>query len=314
MIKSVEIENFQSHKTTVLEFHPGVNIIKGRSHSGKSSIFRALKWALLNRPVGFHFKSHFSGKKDLTSVAIEFEDDLWVKRSKGTSVNQYEGSGFEGVLEAIRSDIPDEISRITRMNDINVQGQGDPYFMLQETPGKVAKMLNSIVGLDVIDETQSKINSIITAASSSARHKENDLNKTEADLESLVYLDDVTPLVNEISKLITKHDSLDQAASSLRKKITDLEEIDESIQELEEWLSIESAFLEIKKHLKAFSSLQSDIVGLKKAIHDITKVETSLSDANKRLDIAIQRRAELIKSDDFCKTCGAHKDHWRNDD
>jgi len=313
MIKSVEIENFQSHKTTVLEFHPGVNIIKGRSHSGKSSIFRALKWALLNRPVGFHFKSHFSGKKDLTSVAIEFEDDLWVKRSKGTSINQYEGSGFEGVLEAIRSDIPDEISRITRMNEINVQGQGDPYFMLQETPGKVAKMLNSIVGLDVIDETQSKINSIITAASSSARHKENDLNKTEADLESLVYLDDVIPLVNEISRLITKHDSLEQATSSLRKKITDLEEIDETIQELDQWLTIETPFLEIKKHLGAFNSLQSDIVGIKKMIHDIAKAETSLSESNKTLDLKNKQLSELKKStaDEFCTECGAHQTHWR---
>jgi len=313
MIRTVEITNFQSHKSTVLDFHEGVNIIKGRSHSGKSSIIRALKWALLNRPVGFHFKSHFSGKKDETTVAIEFDDDGYIVRTKGTGINEYRGSGIEGKLEAIRSDVPEEISTITRMSEINVLEQGDPYFMLQETPGKVAKMLNNIVGLDVIDETMTKINSIVSTSVKDSNYKKKDLEKVEGDLLSLVYLDNVVPLVEEISKLITKHDSLVQVTSSLRRKIKELEDVDETIQEIDEWLTIEDSFLEIKGHLEAFSLIQSERVELKNMISAITKAETSLSDANETLEIKIKQRAELIKltAKEFCEECGAHQTHWR---
>ena len=36
MIIKVEIENFQSHKNTVLEFVPGTNVVIGESDAGKS--------------------------------------------------------------------------------------------------------------------------------------------------------------------------------------------------------------------------------------------------------------------------------------
>jgi exonuclease SbcC len=313
MIKSVEITNFQSHKSTAMDFHPGVNIIKGRSHSGKSSIIRALKWAILNRPVGFHFKSHFSGNKDETTVAVEFDDDSFIVRTKGTGINEYRGSGIKGKLEAIRSDVPEEISAITQMNEINILEQGDPYFMLQETPGNVAKMLNTIVGLDIIDETMSKINSIINTAVKDTKYKEQELIKTESDLESLVYVDDVKPLIDEISKLITKEESLDQTISSLSRKIEELEEVENTIQEIDEWLTIEGSFLEIKGYLESFSRFQSQEQALKNMIADISKAETSLRIANETLDLKIQERAELLKSteNEFCKTCGAHQSHWR---
>jgi len=313
MIRTVEISNFQSHKSTVIDFHEGVNIIKGRSHSGKSSIIRALKWAILNRPVGFHFKSHFSNKKDETTVAIEFDDDQFIIRTKGTGINEYYGSGIKGKLEAIRSDIPDEISNITQMGEINILEQGDPYFMLQETPGKVAKMLNNIVGLDIIDETTTKINQIVNTAIRDSKYKEQELAKTQNELDDLVYLDEVVPLIEEISRLITKHESLVQVTSSLGNKIKELEDVNQTIKEIDEWLTIEDSFLEIKGYLEAFSSFQNRQLALKNMISDITKSETSLRDASQTLDLKIKQRAELLKStqSEFCEVCGAHQTHWR---
>jgi len=91
MIETVEVENFQSHKRTVLELSPGVNVIKGRSHSGKSSIVRAIRWVLLNQPRGTHFVSHFKKKKEETSVGIAFTGDKYaIRRRNGTATNEYE--------------------------------------------------------------------------------------------------------------------------------------------------------------------------------------------------------------------------------
>ena len=57
MFKGLEIENFESHKDTQIDFDNGVNAIIGTSDSGKSSIRRAIEWAIHNRPQGFGFKS-----------------------------------------------------------------------------------------------------------------------------------------------------------------------------------------------------------------------------------------------------------------
>ena len=61
LIEAIEITNFQSHANTVLEFHEGVNVIKGTSGHGKSAIIRALEWLLTNTYYG-DAKSWFADK------------------------------------------------------------------------------------------------------------------------------------------------------------------------------------------------------------------------------------------------------------
>ena len=41
-LKTVILENFQSHKHTSIEFNEGLNVILGPSDSGKSAIIREL--------------------------------------------------------------------------------------------------------------------------------------------------------------------------------------------------------------------------------------------------------------------------------
>ena len=61
MIQSLQINNFQSHKYSVMELHKGVNVIIGPSDSGKTTILRALRWLVWNRPSGDAFRSDWGG-------------------------------------------------------------------------------------------------------------------------------------------------------------------------------------------------------------------------------------------------------------
>ena len=45
-IKKIILQNFQSHKYSIVELDEQLNVIVGPSDSGKSAIIRALKWVL----------------------------------------------------------------------------------------------------------------------------------------------------------------------------------------------------------------------------------------------------------------------------
>ena len=158
MLKKVAIKNFQIHKDTVLEFTEGMNVIAGSSDNGKSSIIRAIRWVLMNRPTGFAFHTHDA--KDDTAVCLVFGDNETVTRFKGeknTGGYQYKTDTFA----ALRTDVPPEIGQVLNMEQINIQSQHDPYFLLQDSPGEVAKKLNVVAGLGIIGDTIKNANAVV---------------------------------------------------------------------------------------------------------------------------------------------------------
>ena len=154
MITSIKIDNFQSHKTTELSLSRGVNVIIGPSDAGKSAILRALIWNLFNRPLGDEFRSHWN--KD-TSVQIEFNDHN-ITRSKIKTTNHYIVDGQS--LKAFGQEVPVEVLDAHNLDrTLNIQTQIDPFFLLQSSPGEVAKYFNQIAGLESIDKLNKNLSS-----------------------------------------------------------------------------------------------------------------------------------------------------------
>jgi len=153
MITKLSLINFQSHRNTVLEFSPGVNAIVGQSDSGKSAILRALYWIKNNRPSGDAFVSHWARngrgvQVEETSAGIEIGDTA-IARIRGKALNAYRINGKD--LEAVRTDVPAEVSEALRLSDVNIQRQLDSPFLLGESPADVARFFNELVHLDEID-------------------------------------------------------------------------------------------------------------------------------------------------------------------
>ena len=134
MIKEVSIQNFQSHKDTHLEFHPGVNIIVGTSDSGKSAIIRTIRWVLQNKPLGDSFRSMWGGETKVTLTLPEGQ----ITRSKDKS-DKYTIEGPPKLeLEAFRTSVPEEVLNMLNINSVNLQFQHDPPFLISSTSGEVA--------------------------------------------------------------------------------------------------------------------------------------------------------------------------------
>jgi exonuclease SbcC len=154
MLDVVEISNYQSHETSRFEFCPGINVIVGPSDNGKSAVLRAICWAIENKPDGVGFVSHWNLTdkgvlKSPTVVSLLFERGI-ITRRRGKDVNQYEIDGR--VLDTVGRDVPPDVASALNMTEVNIQRQLDAHFLLSDSAGEVARILNRTIRLDDIDK------------------------------------------------------------------------------------------------------------------------------------------------------------------
>ena len=81
--KRLKIQNFQSHKKTILRLHSGMNAIIGDSDVGKSSIIRAATLVLANKPSGDSFQSNFTDKDTVVEIKLNDDEGTTITRIKG---------------------------------------------------------------------------------------------------------------------------------------------------------------------------------------------------------------------------------------
>ena len=206
MIKTLLIENFQSHEDAELELHSGVNVIVGPSDTGKSALLRALRWVVDNRPAGTAFRSHWCDDTTDTVCSVVLDDGSGIVRSRngktgGKGVNEYiviDTDENELTLKALGKGVPEEVTQLVNFGALNMQSQHDGVFLLQSTPGEVARKLNEVCNLDEIDTSLTKAESLRRAASQDVERAKNDLDTAEAALQTYDWIDNADAVVADL--------------------------------------------------------------------------------------------------------------------
>ena len=179
MIQKIEIQNFQSHKHTVIDFDKGVNVITGESDNGKSAILRAIRWVIENYPQGIDkINSRWNEDFKEPMVVTIFTDKGRIDRIRSKTRNGYNiwYNGKEPVeLNAIGKTVPSDVIEFFGLTDVNFQWQLDPPYLLSKTPGEASKYLNQIVHLDSIDITLAAADADKRQLSSEQKVVENDI-------------------------------------------------------------------------------------------------------------------------------------------
>jgi exonuclease SbcC len=340
MIKSLEIKNIQSHKDSRLELSPGINALIGSSNNGKSAILRALNWAVNNRPLGIevllsNWAYDSKGKQnEEMSVTVEKGNSTLIRR-KTKSENEYVIDGE--VLEAIKTDVPDEVRKFFMLSETNMQKQQDAPFLLSLSSGKIAEYFNRIVRLDIIDR-------VLSNAESSRRKMKNQLESSESqekklkkELEKFEWIDSVEKLIEKIKVLDSKSEELSETKDDLgesvgkfeeasKEKYPDfkkefklisqideineenkemskhLEDLDSQIEEFEEVSKKSFDFSKEKKIIDAIENTNLDRSEIEKLEEDIERFEAS----DKRIKGCTENIKELTKRlPSICPLCGA---------
>ena len=255
MIKSIRLKNFQSHADSAIEFNPGFNLILGPSDNGKSSIVRAIEWVRKNRPKGSDL---IRAGQEETSVEII---NSWgvVERSrtiKSTGVYSVGGEEFS----VFGQDVPDTVSSTLNLDDMNVQGQLDPHYLILETPGRAAVELNRITKLD-------KVNDAIENLRAMKREVSDEILRNNSDVESIQEIFD-SGVKKDIKKLSSLCKELEESEKELFSTENRIDVVTEVIGNI----------VEIKRAEKAFSDMER----IEKLLFDMKKEVDKLSELNKK--------------------------------
>lgn len=126
----LQIKNFQGHENSLMEFSGGgINAIIGPTGNGKSSIFRAMEALVLGKIMDRRHKT------TSTSITLDGCSRIYEGGKGKYKVDDHE-------FAAMRKSVPGEVFDKLRLRDINFRSQHQPYFLLSDSPGAVARAMN----------------------------------------------------------------------------------------------------------------------------------------------------------------------------
>lgn len=212
MIQSLKLQNFQTHRDLQLSFDQ-ITTITGPSDAGKSSIIRALIWAMTNDVAG-----DFTTWGETTAKAELVVDGKTVVRKKGKGVNYY-SIDAKDPYDAVGRDVPRDVTDILNVGPVNFQSQLDAHFWLSETPGEVAKQLNRVVELSAIDDATSTIASEIRTTTAKKKLLEERLEAAKAKRTALRWVEEASAEYAAVTEARTRADALRDRAAKLARSI-----------------------------------------------------------------------------------------------
>lgn len=205
MIKQIKLKNFQCHRDLSIELTPGVNILAAPTNKGKSAVVRAIRWLVEHKPVTGLVRHG----EDSMSVTLE-TDNGTVTRFKTKSGNGYDVDGQRYLATGTIQPIP--VKQVLQIEDINFQGQHDAPFLLRLTPGQLARELNRIVDLEVIDKANSTVASGLRGCEMLLEAQTTIAESTKARVEALEW---ASAASDELEALDTGADALEASKAKL---------------------------------------------------------------------------------------------------
>lgn len=239
MIKQIGIVNFQSHQETMVEFGNGLNVIAGESDKGKSAILRAFSWVWKNRPSGDSIKNWEAGKKDSVAVEMVLVDqngrEASILKERIGSTASYTLSTLNKPLDVVGRDVPTEVQEMINFSELNYKGQHDPY-LLSISGGALAKMINNLVGLSIIDVSTKNLNRKVSMLKGQCESLTAEIERANAAVEQLSYLDEMNADIEEIERLTSVKIEKEKTVLELGKILQAIQKTETEIEDNEETL------------------------------------------------------------------------------
>lgn len=264
MIDSLHLTNFQVHKSSHLKFDKGINVIAGSSDAGKSSIIRGLLWLLTNKPSGESFRTWGSTGNIIVSASI---DGKSVSKTRRSGKNTYSIGGTK--YEATGTELFPELLEATRINEYNYQTQHQQYFLLQDSPGKVAEKINQVVGLDIIHRVASFLKSRLSEKKKLSVSISADIESKNKELIDYDNLEEIENLIQEIEDYETTISAVEAEKNTIGLILHRINLNQEKMDELPDYTGIEKTIREIRINIEKYDKIADQMREIKAMVGSI---------------------------------------------
>lgn len=243
-IKEIELENFQSHKRTLIGLAGAgqLSVITGPTDAGKSTIIRALRWLFYNDWASGYIRLG----SDQATVSVLYSDGWRVARTRTRSgaVNRYVVTDPDGevqVYEGFGLKVPLEVQQITGVRpvevgdltfDLNVAGQLETSFLGSQAisgPAR-AKVLGKLAGTEEVDIANRAVGVDLRRASQEEKELQAEAAELRKQVDELAWVDDLGQKIKQLERLqnlllelCTRRDTLVQLhkqLNAIREQIT----------------------------------------------------------------------------------------------
>lgn len=286
-IVSLTMNDFRAHADREIQFDPGINVLVGLNGAGKSTVLKAIRWVVFNRPLG---ESVLRWGKKACSVSL-FTDSHRVDRIKGAE-NLYKLDGRE--FRAVRFDVPLEIQQALRLDPINFQGQPDPPFWLSLSAPDAAREMNRVIDLEVIDRSMTYASSKVKDSGGKVKTLTEMLEQARVKVGRLRWLEDAEAKAKQAFKLEQDAEAKRTRAGSIRRLLSQLTEAREGVGIVVDLSEVTPVVNKLRAVRQRLGELRRLTVQLKRERAELCEIEKTLT--------TLKRQAEQLRPS-LCPEC-----------
>lgn len=301
MIEQLKATNLQKHEDITLNFIEGVNVITGPTDSGKTAIFRGLKWVLMNEGDSSKLVKHGT-QKCTVSVTI---DGNTVERSYSASSNTYKLN--DNLYKSFRTSVPADIASLVNMDTISIQDRRDLPFMVYYKGSETAEQFSTMLDLNEIQTVTANTNRYVKKVAEAVEQAKINIDKAKTTLDYYADVDEANALLKVYAELLVECDALASEDRTLtdykeklfwvRRTLADngryadaeadlkvLEEIDKSMEQgTDDIYELRLLYNQIKNVVNVLantniSEAESDLVSLSRIQHDMVELRQDLNE------------------------------------
>jgi len=293
-LKTLILENFQSHAHTELEIADTLTVIVGETDQGKTAVVRALSWLFLNEPRGADFIR--AGETECTVTAV-FDDGVRLSRKRSSSKNRYiiEYPGQEPlILEGFGTSVPKEVIDLTGIARLPIDDsvslalhfsrQLDPPFLLNETGAVKARAIGQLTGTHLFDLAHKRTARDVSRLEETKKELEEEIGKKEEELKSFADLPQLEKTITKTEKIYHRLEEINSLKAELEKLNASfkqnrllLREVTKTLEKLEPLSAAENNYLRASyalEHYKEASLLKKKLESVRRELSGAEKIIT----------------------------------------
>lgn len=312
-IKTVVLENFQSHEKSIFNLDNRLNILVGVSNVGKSSVARALSLLLFNT----WDKSWVRFGAKYCRITITTDTGTEVVREKGDKANRYIlrlPNVPEQLFEAFGTGVPEQVQQALHIHEVqvdttdklnlNLAGQMDSLFLLSQTGSYRAKVLGKLSGATYLDHAIRELNKDKRQVTAEKNLKDLEIVELQAQVDKLTpietYATVISALEGRLTALVCSQERVDRIRS-LFERVNALKGVwlrEHKKSELLGPVDLTSIDQLTKKvdNIKALSSLSSKVVNLRLAYEKQNKLQDLLKPVDISAIPTLSERVLVLKN------------------